>query len=196
MEIIYGRVSTIGQNPEIQQKENYKCFIDICSGSVPFKERKEAKKLIHLIEQNSVSVIRVKSIDRLGRNLIDIINTIEYLKSKNVQLFAERECLQSHIDNKINPTFNLMIGLLGSVSEFEKNRIKERTLEGIENAKKQGKFLGRSFGSLESKEIILSKSKNAKAVNLIKKGESLNYIKNATGLSKPTIIKLKKLINE
>jgi uncharacterized protein YerC len=40
----------------------------------------------------------------------------------------------------------------------------------------------------------LSKSKNVKAINLIKKGESLNNIKNATGLSKPTIIKLKKLL--
>lgn len=196
MEVIYGRVSTIGQNPEIQKNDNYKSYIDFCSGSVPFKERKQAKKLINLIEQNEVSLVRVKSIDRLGRNLVDIINTIEYFKSKNVQLFAERECLQSHIDNKPNPTFNLMIGLLGSVSEFEKNRIKERTSEGIANAKAQGKFLGRAFGTSESKEVVLSKSKNVKAINLIKKGESLNNIKNATGLSKPTIIKLKKLISE
>jgi hypothetical protein len=71
------------------------------------------KKLIKLIEQGEVGVIRVKSIDRLGRNLVDVINTIEYFKSNDVQLYAERECLQSHIDGKVNPMFNLMIGLLG-----------------------------------------------------------------------------------
>jgi DNA invertase Pin-like site-specific DNA recombinase len=113
MEIIYGRISTIGQNADIQKNDDYKCYIDICSGSVPFKERKQAKKLIKLIEQGEVGVIRVKSIDRLGRNLVDIINTIEYFKSNDVQLYAERECLQSHIDGKVNPMFNLMIGLLG-----------------------------------------------------------------------------------
>jgi DNA invertase Pin-like site-specific DNA recombinase len=194
MEVIYGRISTIGQNCDIQKKEGVISYIDICSGSVPFKERKQAKKLINQIEGNNVKSIRVKSIDRLGRNLKDILNTIEYFNSKNVELYAERECLFSHNEGVKNPTFNLMVGLLGSVAEFEKQRIKERTTEGIAKAKEQGKFLGRAFGTSESKEVILSKSKNVKAINLIKKGESLNNIKNATGLSKPTIIKLKKLL--
>jgi DNA invertase Pin-like site-specific DNA recombinase len=196
MEVIYGRISTEGQNSEIQKIEGYKTYIDICSGSVPFKERKQAKKLINQIEGNNVKSIRVKSIDRLGRDLKDILNTIEYFISKGVEVYAERECLFSHNEGVKNPTFNLMVGLLGSVAEFEKQRIKERTSEGIAKAKKEGRFLGRSFGTTESKETILNKSKNAKAVNLIKKGASLNYIKNATNLSKPTIIKLKKLISE
>jgi DNA invertase Pin-like site-specific DNA recombinase len=196
MEVIYGRISANGQNSDIQKKEGVICYIDTISGSVPFKERKQAKKLINQIESYNVKSVRVKSIDRLGRNLKDILETIEYFNSKNVELYAERECLFSHNEGVKNPTFNLMIGLLGSVAEFEKQRIKERTMEGIAKAKADGVYLGRSFGSFESDDKILSKSKNAKAINLLKKGMSLNYIKNACDLSKPTIIKLKRMLNE
>lgn len=196
MEVIYGRISTSGQNSDIQLKEGVKSYIDVCSGDVPFKERKQAKKLINQIEQNNITSISVKSIDRLGRNTEDILNTITFFNSKNIEFYAEREFLFSHNEGVKNPTFNLMVGLMGTLAEFEKQRIKERTSEGIAKAKAQGKFLGRAFGTTESKEVVLSKSKNAKAVNLIKKGESLNNIKNATRLSKPTIIKLKKLISE
>lgn len=191
MKATYSRISTPGQNNEIQKTEN-KMYEDICSGSEPFANRKYAKELLKDIEKGLITEIHVKSIDRLGRNLSDIINTIELFTSNGIVFRSERECLISHIDNKPNPTFNLMVGLLGSVSQFELQRLKERRLEGIANAKAKGSYLGRSIGSIESDSVFINKEKNQKALNLLKKGLSLNEVMYKTKLSKPTIIKIKK----
>ena len=192
MKVSYIRVSTIEQNIEIHKTEN-KMYIDKCSGSIPFIERTSAKKLLSDIEKGLITEIEVSSIDRLGRNLVDTIKTIELFTSKGVMFSSRRECLYSHIDNKPNPTFNLMVGLLGSVAQFELQRLKERRLEGIATAKAQGKFLGRSFGSSETEDTFINKEKNNKALQLLKKGLSLNEVMYKTKLSKPTIIKIKRL---
>jgi DNA invertase Pin-like site-specific DNA recombinase len=191
MQVCYIRVSSIGQNP-IRQTNDLKQFLDVCSGSIAFSKREGGSKLIKAIERGEVTEIHVHSIDRLGRNLSDILNTLTYFESKGVQLISTKESLTLLDSNgKISIVSKLIISVLGSIAEFEKERIKERQSEGI--AKNKDKFKGRPFGTEYSTEKSLNKHNDI--VKLIRKGESLKTIEFKTKKSIPTIIKIKKMLS-
>ena len=102
MKAIYLRISTANQNIERQLRntENEKHFIEVCSGSIPFFDRPNAQKLIN---DKTITEIQVEDIDRLGRNGLDVLKTIEYFTAKNVNIHIERYGLNTLIDGKTNP---------------------------------------------------------------------------------------------
>jgi DNA invertase Pin-like site-specific DNA recombinase len=193
MRVIYSRVSTDTQNSDRQLKEGVKCYSDVCSGSVCFSERKHAKRLIKDIDKGLITEVAVSSIDRLGRNLVDIINTLHYFERTGVQLISQKEGL-TLLNEKgvISPVSKLMIGLLGSIAEFERDRIRERQAEGIAIAIGKGKFLGRSVGSTYSTDKILNLY--PKVVKYLGEKESLKRTALLAGVSVPTVIKVKKIL--
>ena len=76
----YIRVSTLEQNTA-RQETNGLTYTDKCSGSIPFAERKEAKKLL---KNEAITEVHVHSIDRLGRNTLDIMQTIQNFTDKGI----------------------------------------------------------------------------------------------------------------
>ena len=122
MRVKYIRVSTIEQNTDRQDDFNGKTYTDECSGSIAFKDRKEASKLL---ANDEVSEVLVHSIDRLGRNTIDIMNTIQDFTSRGINVISEKEGLQTIIDGKENPVAKMMIGILGTLAEFELIELKK-----------------------------------------------------------------------
>jgi DNA invertase Pin-like site-specific DNA recombinase len=134
-------------------------YIDKVSGTVQFNERKEAKKLIRDIDAGLVSKIHVFSIDRLGRNILDILTVIEFLNKKNVSLFVENIGMYSIVDNKINPAFKMIVSVLGNVAEMERDYLRERQKQGIEIAKAKGIYKGRLYGTSMTNEQLLDKYK-------------------------------------
>lgn len=100
MKARYIRVSTGTQNTarqEEKQAQGEKVFIDIVSGSIPFKDRAQGKELIKAIEDNEINYVSVSSIDRLGRNLYDILTTLEFFKEKGVILKVDNLGIESLI---------------------------------------------------------------------------------------------------
>jgi DNA invertase Pin-like site-specific DNA recombinase len=97
-------------------------------------------------------------------------------------------------DYSENPIAKMIISILGIVSEMERNAIKERTTEGIAIAKLKGKFLGRVKGSTEDTLSFLSKPKNKKAVELLKKGYTITEVSKIVSLSYNSVSKISKLI--
>ena len=87
----------------------------------------------------------------------------------------------------------MIISILGVVGEMERNAIKERTREGITIAKLKGKFLGRAKGSTEDTLSFLSKPKNKKAVDLLKKGYTTTEVSKIVSLSYNSVSKISKL---
>jgi DNA invertase Pin-like site-specific DNA recombinase len=195
--VFYVRVSTQEQNTDRQIftreiKMGVTIVQDKCSGSVSFGEREGGKKILSM---GDLKELHVHSIDRLGRNSLDILQTIQTLTKKGVNVISEKEGLQTLIEGKENPIAKLMIGILGTLAEFELNRIKERQAEGIAAAKTKGKYNGRPVGSAEDDEKFLSKY--PKVVKALKNGESVNSIANSKimNVSRMTVIKIKKILN-
>ena len=69
----------------------------------------------------------------------ELINDLELLKQNNVQF----KTLKENIVLDDNPTNKLMINILSSFAQFERDIIRERTMAGLERARQQGKKLGR-----------------------------------------------------
>lgn len=191
----YIRVSTLNQKIERQIAKQYpdeKIYIDKISGAVPFSKRPEAINLIRDIDDNKINYISISSIDRLGRNTLDVLQTIEQLHLKNVCLKVDNLGLESLTKGKENPTFKLIISVLANISEMERNSILERQKEGIAVAKIKGSYKGRVKDTVESPEKFLAKYSNV--VNYLKKSSppTLLEIAKLTDCSKGTVQKVKR----
>ncbi len=81
----------------------------------------------------------VLKLDRLGRDSIDVQNTIKLLTERGVKVV----CMDLPVADLSSAEGKLMLQMFSAFAEFERNRIRERTKEGIERAKAQGKKLGR-----------------------------------------------------
>jgi DNA invertase Pin-like site-specific DNA recombinase len=178
MKAIYVRISTPNQNMERQLKkeENTKLFIDVESGATPFLDRREALKLMN---DETITLVQVKEVSRLGRNLRDILNTIEMLTAKGVNIYIENQGLYTLLpDGKPNPTANMIIAILGTIAQQEREVLLERTKEGVAIAKAKGKYKGRKRGTENKAETINKRyALTIKRANeLIKGGYSINYI--------------------
>jgi len=198
MNILYTRVSSIDQKTDRQRVNelDFKIIVeDKCSGSIPFFEREGGKEILRYIEKGVlVSCLSIWTIDRLGRNLRDILNTIHFFTEKKIPIVFLSQGLRTiDEDNKENSITKLMISILGTVGEMEKSQIRERQLEGIRIAKFKGVYKGRQEGTVEDVHAFLNKPKNKKALDFIKKGYKLTEAAKLANVHINTMTKIKKL---
>lgn len=201
MNVLYCRVSSIDQKTDRQKidEKNFKLVIeDKCSGAVPFFERTGGKEIKTLVEEGILKNLTVWSIDRLGRDLRDIINTIHFFNENKVCIHFCSQGLRTLDDSgKENAISKMMISILGVVGEMERTQIRERQVEGIKLAKLKGVYKGRAAGSKEDTLAFLSKKKNKEALAYFKKGYKAIEIAKLTGLHLNTLTKIKRLgLNE
>lgn len=197
MKILYVRCSTLDQKTD-RQRVNEKDFDlvieDKCSGAIPFFEREGGKEIKKLTEEAVLSKLYIYSIDRGGRDLRDIINTIHYFTTRKICIeFISQGISTLDINGKENTISKLMISILGTVSEMHRVQIREAQLEGVRIAKMKKVYKGRKEGSKEDILSFLSKDKNKKALELIKKGYKAVEISKILEIHINTITKIKKL---
>jgi DNA invertase Pin-like site-specific DNA recombinase len=195
--LLYTRVSTLDQKTDrqkINESEFNLVIEDKCSGTIPFFNREGGKQILNLIEKGVVSSLSVITIDRLGRNLRDILNTIHFFTERQIPIIFLNQNLRT-IDNdgKENSITKLMISILGTVGEMERNQIRERQLEGIKLAKARGIYQGRVLGTKEDTYKFLDKPKNRKALEYLKKGYKLSEAAKLANIHLNTMTKIKKL---
>lgn len=161
------------------------------SGRIPFLERPSGKRLIDDIANNKINQVIVLRIDRLGRDLEDILKTIKTIHSYNVPITSQNEGITTLIDGKESVMSNLLINILSSISEFQYHQTREKTLAGIERAKLDGKYKGRKIGSTESVETFLSKPKVQKIMTLLNENIGIRKISRIVECSPNYIYKVK-----
>lgn len=197
MNILYCRISTAEQKTDRQRinEKIYSAVIeDKCSGTIPFFEREGGKKIKVLLDRGALKQLDVLEIDRLGRDLRDIINSIHYFTERGICIYFVAQGLRTIDSNgKENPITKMIISILGVVGEMEKKQIRERQLEGIAIAKMKGIYLGRQQGSKEDVLKFLSKPKNKTALQYLKKGYKKNEAAKLAGVHINTITKIKRL---
>ena len=187
MNVTYGRISTAEQNEERQKVKGYKSFIDTCSGSVPFFERPKAKELIKFLISNDEVIVNIISVDRLGRNTIDILQTVEYFKANNYNLKIENLGIDSN-----SPFFEMFVSIVGTLATQEKKTIAERCKQGIEIAKSKGLYTGRKKGTVDDREKILSK--HSDIVLCLNQNMNVTDVSEVTGKTRATVYKVKKCL--
>jgi DNA invertase Pin-like site-specific DNA recombinase len=177
MKINYIRVSTGTQSKEVQEfnlSSEYKVFKEVVSGSIAFAERTEGAKIIQLVKEGKVEEILIHDISRIGRNNLDILKTIEFFTLHNVNLVSRREGLSTMIEGKSNPIATLIIGILSTLAQHERERLKERQKEGIDKAKLKGVYKNNGGNrKQETLEEFSAKSSTKKILKYLNEGNSL-----------------------
>ena len=162
------------------------------SDRIEFENRPAGKKLIQDIKDGKITVVKTMRLERLGRNVQDLITTINLIHSFNVPIQFISEGITTLDENgKQTPTTGLLINVLSSLSEFFYHQNREKTLLGIELAKRQGKYKGRKPDSKEDVSKFLAKPKVIKITTLLKEGVGVRKICRVTESSPNYVYKVK-----
>ncbi len=154
---IYARVSTADQTCENQlidlrrycAARGWDATEYVDTGVSGAKDRRPAlDQLMADARRRKVDTVVVWRLDRFGRNLRHLITAIEELNAAGVS-FAS---LGENIDTA-SPTGRLLLGIMGSFAEFERERIRERVHAGLARARRQGKKLGRKRQRIPASDL-------------------------------------------
>ena len=142
-QIGYIRVSSADQNTarQLQDISLDKIFEDTCSGRDT--NRPQLKACLEYLREDDT--LHVHSLDRLARNVEDLLATVRNLTERGVKVIFHKENLTFGPDtpDHSNSMSRLMLTIMGAIAEFERSLIKERQKEGIVIAKTAGKYKGR-----------------------------------------------------
>jgi len=143
---LYCRVSTASQFTENQTQEVRAAGFDVqanrvveetISGSIAATERPGFQRLLEKMESGDVLI--VTKLDRLGRNAMDVRQTVEHLATNGIRV----HCLALGGVDLTSAAGKMTMQVLGAVAEFERDLLIERTQQGLKRAKAEGKKLGR-----------------------------------------------------
>ena len=169
----YLRVSTTGQTTENQLLEIQsagfavdpnRVISETVSGSVPAFKRPEFAKLVDRLEKSDV--ILTTKLDRLGRNTVDILNSVEKLSNLGVRV----HCLALGGMDLTSAAGKMTLSVISAVSCMELDLLKERTAAGLVRARAAGKKFGRpaTLSPQAKASIIAEKTAGASYADLAK----------------------------
>ena len=160
----YARVSTVTQLTENQREQITQAGYSIdkrryveetISGSVPALQRPGFVSLLDKLEDGDTLV--VTKLDRLGRDAIDVQQTVKLFKVRGVRLIV----LQLGNLDLTSSSGKLMVGMLAAIADFERDLIIERTQAGLARAKAEGKRLGRPTKTTEKERQAITSALHA-----------------------------------
>lgn len=178
----YVRVSSADQNTarQLEGIDLDKVFEDKLSGKDT--DRPQLQAMLSYIREGDH--IYVHSLDRLARNLKDLLALVQQITDKGCTVHFTTQSLEFSKDEH-NPTARLMLGVMGAVAEFERLMIRQRQREGIEAAKlRPGYHSGRPIVMTAEKRQLLAEKKAA--------GVPMSRIAKDLGVSRQTLYRVLK----
>ena len=186
MKVGYVRVSTTEQNTARQESlmESLgvdKIFIDKVSGKD--KKRPQLQEMMSFIREGDTLI--VESISRFARNTKDLLELTEKLTEKGVEFISQKESIDTS-----TPSGKFMLTVFAALAQMEREVLLERQREGIEEAKRLGKYKGR-------KPIAVDEDLFAEQYRLWKSGETQpKYMMRVLGLKPATFYRRVKAYEE
>jgi DNA invertase Pin-like site-specific DNA recombinase len=174
----YARVSTLDQNPQLQADELaaagcYRVFTDHASGAAASRP-----KLDEVLDQlRPGDTLVVWRLDRLGRSLRHLIDVVTSLEARDVGFRSLRE----NIDTT-TPTGRLVFHMFGSLAEFERDLIRERTAAGLAAARARGRNGGRPPKMKPDKAALARRMYDERT-------HTLEQIAEVLGVSRSTVVR-------
>lgn len=162
------------------------------SGTRPFKDRTEAKKVVELVNAGQIVKLTVPELRDIGRNTVDSINTIAWLDEHNVNVEVLSMGVTSKVNGKPNQIWKLITSVMSALYEMELENLKLRTKMGRIAYLNKGGKLGRKKGDTESVATFLEKPKTKKIISLLDQGKSVRDISGRLSVSSSLVVKVRK----
>ncbi len=200
MKIGYARVSSVDQNihRQIEVLEVFgaeKIFREKQSGAT-VNDRIVFKELLDFVRLGDQLI--VESIDRLGRNYDEVIETVNFLKKKEVQLIITSLPMMSEaIGNPLLDKFmkDLIVQILAMIAEQERTETKRRQAQGIAIAKSKGVYKGRPILYAPNARNPQKRLVYHRVVAMLNDGVAISKIAKEVGITRQTIYRIKKDLN-
>ena len=208
--VIYARVSSVGDRQsttrqvadlkDYSEKNGYvlqKVFEEYISGAKKNRDRVVLNECLEYCIGNNIDVLLISELSRLGRNVDEVLANVRYCKEHRLNIYFQKENIYIFDkEGKENPFLTIMIAVLGTCAQLERENIRFRLESGrklyvsrsIVETGKSG--LGRKTGYRKPKE---EKQKQYKEVlKLLKSGYPIRKIVVMTKVSESTVMRLKK----
>jgi DNA invertase Pin-like site-specific DNA recombinase len=152
IKIGYVRVSTADQNTnrQLDGLQLTVTFTDKASGKNADRPQLQAMMAGNWPEG---STVYVHSMDRLARSLGDLLQIVEQLTQRGINVHFVKEAKIFKGGETSDPMDKLMLSMLGAVAEYERTLIRERQREGIAKAKQRGVYRGRPRKNTDHERI-------------------------------------------
>lgn len=147
MKVGYVRVSTeeqntIRQDVLMEELGVEKVYVDKASGKNA--DREGLMKMMDFVREGDVVI--VESISRFARSTVDLLRLVAQLREKNVEFVSMKESIDT-----TTPQGEFMLTVFGALAQLERDQLRQRQMEGIEQAKIAGKYTGRKPIAVDEK---------------------------------------------
>lgn len=197
MKVGYARVSTTDQNLDrqieaLEQAGAEKIFQEKMSGK-SMTERLELQKALQFLREKDILI--VESLDRLGRNYDDIVQTVQKLDQKEIGLIVlnlpilNQEMGDPNLQKLIR---NMIVQLLSWTAQNEREEIKRKQRQGIEIAKRKGHYKVRPVKYSAEAKDLRDRMIYHVIVNKLKQEEPIKKIAEETGVTRDTVYRIRK----
>lgn len=174
-----GRQETENQVPLLRQAGCDEIVEEVISGAsreLPLRDALLAKL-------ESGDTLTVVAVDRLGRRALDVLRIAEDLDTRGVSLRLLREGADTS-----TPSGRMMLGIMASFAEMEREVLIERTNAGLDRARKAGKILGRP--------TVLTPQRVDLIGSLTRDGRTIDEIVDLVGISRASVVRARRLYRE
>lgn len=207
---IYARVSSTGDRQSTERQvidlKDYanknemticKTFEEHISGAKKNHERPILQECLTFCVEEKVDVLLLSELSRLGRNVDEVLANIRYAKDNRLNIYFQKEGISIYgADGKENPYLTIMIAVLGTCAQMERESIHYRLQSGrkvyvdkcMAETGKSG--LGRKVGY--RKPVETKKEEYKEVLKLLKAGYPLRKVAKLTDVSESTVKRLKK----
>lgn len=202
--VIYARVSstTDRQNTDRQVADlkNYAqqnnidvvdVFEEHISGAKKNDERIILRECLNFCFNNVIDTLLISELSRLGRNVDEVLENVKLCKEHRLNIYFQKEQLNTfNADGTENPFLTIMIAVLGTCAQMERENIKFRLNSGRQKYINDGGRLGRKVGSVKSEDTKLAEYKDV--IRELKRGTSIRRTAKLCDVSVSTVQRVKK----
>jgi len=149
------------------------------SGAKGRDKRPGLDKLMQAVSRKEFDLVAAWSVDRLGRSLLDLVQVLQELHGKGIDLYLHQQGIDT-----TTPSGKAMFQMMGVFAEFERSIIHERVMAGLARAKAEGTQLGR-------RATVTNDTAKVRAIRSDHKaGKSLREIAKAHGVGHTTVARI------
>ena len=205
--VIYARVSSTtdrqNTNRQVSDLTAYAVGMsfDICyvftehvSGAKKNQDRPILQKCIEYCKQNSIDILLISELSRLGRNAFEVLACVKELLDCGINLFMQKEQI-TLLDREGKPSMiaPVMIAILSTCAELERDNIQYRLKSGYKNYRENGGKVGRKPGSIKPVKKLKEEYKDV--IKELEKGESIRRTAKLHDVSISTVQRIKKIFS-
>ena len=200
--VIYARVSSTGdrQNTDRQvldlrnhaQRNNIdviRVFEEHISGAKKNDERLILCECLEFCFKNNIETLLISELSRLGRNVDEVLANVKLCKEHRLNIYFQKEQLNT-FDGSENPFLTIMIAVLGTCAQMERENLIFRLNSGKQKYVADGGKLGRKVGSIKTKEKRESEYKEV--IKELRRGTSVRRTAKLCDVSVSTVQRVKK----